>query len=306
MKILIATEKPFVPLAIKQIREVTEAAGYTLALLENYKDVSDLLNAVADADAMIVRSDKVTPLVLDAAKKLKIVVRAGSGFDNLDLISCTAHNVVAMNTPGQNSNGVAELAFELLLYQIRGGFNGKSGTELRGKTLGLHAFGNVGKYVADIARGFGMDIYAYDPFVSERVMKNNGAKQCINIGELYTKCKYISVHMPNNERTRKSIGYELLKRMPPNAVLVNTARKEVIDEDGLLKAFEERQDISYLSDIEPDCKAVFEEKYQGRYIFTTKKMGAQTEESNINAAVAAARQIIDFFNTGKEKYRVNK
>jgi len=306
MKILIATEKPFVPLAIRQIREVTDAAGFKLALLENYKDKSELLNAVSDADALIVRSDKVTAEVLDAAKKLRIVVRAGSGYDNIDLAACTGHNVVAMNTPGQNSNGVAELAFELMLYQIRGGFSGKSGTELRGKTLGLHAFGNVGKYVADIARGFGMDIYAYDPFVSERVMKNNGAKQIINVEELYRKCQYISIHMPNNERTKKSIGYNLLNKMPANAVLVNTARKEIIDEEGLLKVFAERSDISYLSDVEPDCKAVFEEKYQGRFIFTAKKMGAQTEESNINAAVAASRQIIDYFNTGKEKYRVNK
>jgi D-3-phosphoglycerate dehydrogenase / 2-oxoglutarate reductase len=306
MKILIATEKPFVPLAIKQIREVTEAAGFKLALLESYKDNSELLEALSDADALIVRSDKVTTEVLDSAKQLKIVVRAGSGYDNIDLASCTAHNVVAMNTPGQNSNAVAELAFELMLYQIRGGFSGKSGTELRGKTIGLHAFGNVGKYVADIARGFGMDIYAYDPFVSERVMKNNGAKQVINVQELYLKCQYISVHMPSNEITRKSIGYDLLKRMPQNAVLVNTARKEVIDEEGLLKIFEERPDISYLSDIEPDCKAVFEQKYNGRYIFTAKKMGAQTEESNINAAVAAARQIIDYFKNGKEKYRINR
>lgn len=306
MKLLIATEKPFVPIAIKQIKEVTEAAGFKLAILEGYKDRSELIAAVADVDGMIVRSDKVTADVLDAAKNLKIVVRAGSGYDNIDLTACTAHNVVAMNTPGQNSNGVAELVFELLLYQIRSGFSGKAGSELRGKTIGLHGFGNVGKYVADIARGFGMDIYAYDPFVSERVMKNNGAKQIIHIGELYSKCQYISIHMPSNERTRKTIGYDLIKRMPQNAVLVNTSRKEVIDEEGLLKIFEERNDISYLSDIEPECKAVFVEKYPGRYIFTAKKMGAQTEESNINAAVAAARQIIDYFTTGKEKYRVNK
>ncbi len=247
-----------------------------------------------------------TAEVLDAAKKLKIVVRAGAGYDNLDLEACTAHNVVAMNTPGQNSNAVAELAFELMLYQIRGGFSGKSGTELRGKTLGLHAFGNVGKYVAEIAQGFGMDVYAYDPFVSERVMKNNGAKQCINIDELYSKCQYISLHMPSNEKTKKSIGYDLLKKMPQNAVLVNTARKEVIDEDGLLKIFDERSDFSYLSDVEPDCKAIIEEKYKGRFIFTAKKMGAQTEEANINAGVAAARQIVEYFKTGNEKYRVNK
>ena len=305
MKILVATEKTFAPIAIRQIREVTEAAGFKLAVLEDYKNISELLIAVSDADALIVRSDMVTSEVLNAAKKLKIVVRAGSGYDNLDLKSCTAHKVVAMNTPGQNSNAVAELVFELLLYQIRGGFSGKSGSELRGKTLGLHAFGNVGKYVADIARGFGMDIFAYDPFVSERVMKNNGAKQCINIEELYLKCQYISIHIPSNDITKKSIGYDLLKKMPHNAVLVNTARKEVIDEDGLLKLFEERLDISYLSDIEPDCKAIFDEKYKGRFIFTAKKMGAQTEESNINASVAASRQIVDYFKTGKEKYRVN-
>jgi D-3-phosphoglycerate dehydrogenase / 2-oxoglutarate reductase len=306
MEILVATEKPFVAIAIRQIREVTEAAGFKLALLENYKNISELKSAVSTADAIIVRSDKVTSEVLDAAKQLKIVVRAGSGYDNLDLEACTSHNVVAMNTPGQNSNAVAELAFEMMLYQIRGGFTGKSGTELRGKTLGLHAFGNVGKYVADIARGFGMDVYAYDPFVSERVMKNNGSKQIIHIDELYSKCQYISIHMPCNDVTKKSIGYDLMKKMPKNPVLVNTARKEVIDEAGLLKMFEERSDFSYLSDIEPDCKDVFEEKYKGRFIFTSKKMGAQTEESNINAGVAAARQIVDYFNTGKEKYRLNR
>jgi D-3-phosphoglycerate dehydrogenase / 2-oxoglutarate reductase len=306
MKVLIATEKPFAPIAIRQIREVTEAAGFRLALLENYKMKSELLEAVADADALIVRSDLITSEVLDAAKNLKILVRAGAGYDNLDLSACTAHNVLAMNTPGQNSNAVAELVFELMLYQIRCGFSGRSGSELRGKTIGLHAFGNVGKYVADIARGFGMDIYAYDPFVSERVMKNNGAKQCINVEELYIKCQYISIHMPSNNITNKSVGYDLIKKMPRNAVLVNTARKEVIDEDGLLKIFEERNDISYLADVEPDCKAIFEEKYKGRFIFTNKKMGAQTEESNINAGVAAARQIVDYFKTGKEKYRLNR
>ena len=306
MNILVATEKAFAQDAIRQIREVVEAAGFRLTLLENYKKLSELLGAVSDVDAMIVRSDMVTAEVLDSAKKLKIVVRAGAGYDNLDLASCTSHNVVAMNTPGQNSNAVAELVFEMILYHIRGGFSGKSGTELRIKTIGLHGFGNVGKYVADIAKGFGMDIYAYDPFVSERVMKNNGAKQCINIQELYEKCQYISIHMPSNKITNKSIGYELMKKMPHNAVLVNTARKELIDEAGLLRVFEDRSDFSYLSDIEPDCKAVFEEKYKNRFIFTSKKMGAQTEESNINAGVAAARQIVDYFNNGKEKYKLNR
>ncbi len=306
MEILVATEKPFAPIAIRQIREVAEAAGFRLVLLENYKNRSELLQSVSTADALIVRSDEVNTEILDAARQLRIVVRAGSGYDNLDLAACTAHNIVAMNTPGQNSNAVAELAFELMLYQIRGGFSGKSGSELRGKTLGLHAFGNVGKYVADIARGFGMDIYAYDPFVSERVMKNNGAKQCINVEELYVKCQYVSIHMPSNEITKKSVRYDLMRKMPANAVLVNTARKELIDEEGLLRIFKERSDFSYLSDIEPDCKDVFEEKYKGRYIFTAKKMGAQTEESNINAGVAAARQIVEYFKTGKEKYRLNR
>ncbi|OFY59940.1 MAG: 3-phosphoglycerate dehydrogenase, partial [Bacteroidetes bacterium RBG_19FT_COMBO_42_10] len=298
MKILVATEKAFSPVAVRQIREVTEAAGFKIELLENYTDNSQLMNAVSDADALIVRSDKVTAEVLNAARQLKIVVRAGAGYDNLDLQSCTAHNIVAMNTPGQNANAVAELVFELMLYQIRGGFSGKTGSELRGKTIGLHAFGNVGKYVADIARGFGMDIYAYDPFVSERIMKNNSAKQCIIIDEMYSKCQYISIHMPLNEITMKSVGYELLKKMPRNGVLINTARKELIDEEGLLKIFEERKDLSYLSDIEPDCKSIFDEKYNRRFIFTAKKMGAQTEEANINAGVAAARQIVDYFTKG--------
>ena len=306
MKILVATEKAFVPVAVKQIREVIDAAGYELALLENYKNVSELLTAVSDADAMIVRSDLVTAEVLDAAKKLRIVVRAGAGYDNLDLSSCTAHNVVAMNTPGQNSNAVAELAFEMMLFQARGGFSGKSGSELRGKSIGIHAFGNVGKYVAEIAKGFGMEVYAFDPFVSDADIEKNGVKVCKSTEELYSKCQYVSLHIPANDKTKKSIGYELLKKMPADAVLVNTARKEVIEEEGLLKIFEERPDFRYLSDVEPDCKAVFEEKYKGKYIFTAKKMGAQTEEANINAGVAAAHQIVGYFNTGSEKYKVNK
>lgn len=306
MKVLVATEKPFAPVAITQIREVVEAAGHDLVLLENYKDVAELLSAVADADALIVRSDLVTPQVLEAAKKLRIVVRAGAGYDNLDLPACTAHKVVAMNTPGQNSNAVAELAFEMMLYMARGGFAGKSGTELRGKTLGLHAFGNVGKYMAQIAKGFGMDVLAFDPYVSEDDMRKAGVRACKSAEELYSKCQYVSLHMPANDKTKKSIGYDLLKKMPQDAVLVNTARKEVIDEEGLLKIFGERTDLRYLSDVEPDSKAVFEEKYKGRFLFTAKKMGAQTEEANINAGVAAARQIVDYFKTGNEKFRVNK
>jgi D-3-phosphoglycerate dehydrogenase len=306
MKIVVATEKPFAPIAVKQIREVIETAGYQLVLLENYKSVQELLLSVTDADALIVRSDLVTPEVLDAAKNLKIVVRAGAGYDNLDLPACTAHNVVAMNTPGQNSNAVAELAFEMMLYMARSGFSGKSGTELRGKTIGIHAFGNVGKYVAEIARGFGMDIYAFDPFVKDNAMTEAGVKPCHSAEELYQKCQYVSLHMPANDKTKKSIGYDLLKLMPGDAVLVNTARKEVIDETGLVRIFEERPDFRYLSDVEPDAKALFEEKFKGRFIFTAKKMGAQTEEANINAGVAAARQIVDYFKTGNEKFRVNK
>ncbi len=306
MVILVATEKPFAPVAINQIREITEKAGCTLILLENYKDVSELLSAVSDADALIVRSDIVNSQVLDAAGKLKIVVRAGAGYDNLDLQACSARNVVAMNTPGQNSNAVAELAFEMMLYQARGGFAGKSGTELRGKTLGLHAFGNVSKYMAEIARGFGMDVFAFDPFIDHEIISGAGVKPCNTAEDLYSGCRYISIHMPANEKTKRSIGYDLLKRMPSGAVLVNTARKEIIDEEGLLRVFAERSDFKYLADVEPDSKAVFQEKYPGRFIFTAKKMGAQTEEANINAGVAAARQIVDFFETGNEKFRLNK
>jgi D-3-phosphoglycerate dehydrogenase len=305
MNILVATEKGFAAIAISQIREVVEASGHKLTLLERYKNVSELLSAVSDADALIVRSDKVTSEVLDAAKKLKIVVRAGAGYDNLDLAACTARKIIAMNTPGQNSNAVAELAFEMMLYQARGGFNGISGTELRGKSIGLHAFGNVGKYVAEIARGFGMDVYAFDPFISETEISKYGVKACKIVEELYSKSHYVSLQLPLNDKTRKSIGYDLLKRMPVDGVLVNTARKELIDETGLLKIFEERPDFNYLSDIEPDCKTIFEEKYTGRFIFTAKKMGAQTGEANINAGVAAARQVVDFFKTGNEKFKVN-
>ncbi|MGD0756734.1 MAG: NAD(P)-dependent oxidoreductase [Bacteroidales bacterium] len=306
MKVLVATEKAFAPVAVNQIRLVTEAAGYELVLLQNYTDSSDLIKAVSDVDALIIRSDLVTAEVIDAAKKLKIVVRAGAGYDNIDLAACTAHNVVAMNTPGQNASAVAELAFALMLYQARGGFNGKSGTELRRKSFGIHAFGYVGKHVAEIARGFGMDVYTFDPFVVEKDIKKYGVKVCITTEELYSKCQYVSLHMPLNEKTKKSIGYDLLKRMPKNAVLVNTARKELIDEESLLKIFEERPDFRYLADVAPDCIAVFEEKYKGRFLFTANKMGANTEEANLYACLASARQIVDFFKTGNDKFRVNK
>jgi len=306
MKILVATEKAFAPAALVQIREVLMAGGHDLVLLENYKSAEELIAAVSDADALIVRSDKITRDIIAAAGKLRIVVRAGAGYDNIDLEACTAREIVAMNTPGQNSNAVAELVFGLMLYHARGGFNGKTGNELRGNTLGIHAFGNVGKYVAAIARGLGMITYAYDPFVHDNVIVSSGVKVCRSAEELYSRCRYVTLHMPANSSTLKSIGYDLLFRMPPDAVLVNSARKEIINEEDLLRVFNDRHDFSYLADVEPDCKAVFEEKYKGRFFFTAKKMGAQTEEANINAGIAAARQIVDYFKTGNEKFRVNK
>ncbi|MGC8865973.1 MAG: 3-phosphoglycerate dehydrogenase [Bacteroidales bacterium] len=305
-KVLVATEKPFAPAAVNAIRKVVEDAGYTLALLEKYTAKEDLLKAVADVDALIIRSDIVDREVLDAAKNLKIVVRAGAGYDNIDLAACTEKGIVAMNTPGQNSNAVAELAFAMMLYMARGGFDGGTGTELRGKTLGLHAYGNVGKYMAKIAHGFGMEIYAFDPFVSKEAIEADGVKPVDKVEDLYSKCQYVSLHIPANEQTKKSIGYNLLSLMPKGAVLVNTARKEVIDEEGLLKMFAERADFKYLSDIEPGCKAEIEAQYPKRYFFTPKKMGAQTSEANNNAGIAAARQIVDFFEKGDIRFKVNK
>lgn len=306
MKILLATEKAFTPVAVTHIREVIESAGYNLELLENYTSVSELLSAVADADGLIVRSDQVSSRIIEAAGRLKIVIRAGAGYDNIDLPACTSHNVVAMNTPGQNSNAVAELVFALMLNHIRRGFSGISGTELRGKSIGIHAFGNVGKIVAEIAKGFSMYVYAFDPFIPESEIRHYGIKVLKRAEEMYRICHFVSLHLPLNKASMKSIGYNLLSKMPDPAILVNTARKEIIDEEGLLKIFEERPDFCYLSDVAPDCKDVFEEKYNGRFIFTAKKMGAQTEEANINAGVAAARQMVDYFTTGNEKYRVNK
>jgi len=306
MKILLATEKAFAPVAVTSMSEVIESAGYKLELLENYKSTDDLLAAVADADGLIVRSDLVTKEVIEAATRLKIVIRAGAGYDNIDLEACTARSIVAMNTPGQNSNAVAELVFAMMLYQIRGGFNGKSGTELRGKSIGIHAFGHVGKLVAEIAKGFSMYVYAYDPFISEADIRKYGIKVLKRAEEMYRICHFISLHLPYNNATKQVIGYDLVSKMPAPATIINTARKEIIDEAGLLKAFEERPDLVYLSDVEPDSKNIFAEKYRGRYLFTSKKMGAQTEEANINAGVAAARQIVDYFNNGNETFRVNK
>jgi D-3-phosphoglycerate dehydrogenase len=304
-KVLVATEKPFAPAAVTQIKEVLDKAGYELVLLEKYTDKADLLKAVEDVDALIVRSDKVTKEVIDAAKNLKIVVRAGAGYDNIDLDACSAKNIVAMNTPGQNSNAVAELALGMMVSIARGNYNGKPGTELRGKKLGIHAYGNVGRYVAEIAKGFGMDIYAFDPFVDKAKMENEGIKPLHSVEELYSTCQYVSIHIPANDKTKKSIGYDLLSKMPENATLVNTARKEVINEEGLLKVFAERDDFKYVSDITPDCKDEIEAKYEGRYFFTPKKMGAQTAEANINAGKAAAKQIVDFIENGNETFKVN-
>lgn len=305
-KVLVATDKPFAKVAVDGIRQIIEKAGYELKLLEKYPNQTDLINAVADVDAVIIRSDIVDKDVLSAAKNLKIVVRAGAGYDNIDLAAATEHRVVAMNTPGQNSNAVAELALGMMVYMARNAYNGSSGTELRGKSLGIHAYGNVGKYVAEIAKGFGMIIYAFDPFVKDEVIIKDGVTPLHSVEELYSKCQYVSLHIPATAQTKKSIGYDLLKNMPKNAVLVNTARKEVIDEEGLVKIFEERQDFKYLSDIEPDNKAVFAEKFDGRYFFTPKKMGAQTSEANVNAGLAAARQIVEYFEKGVTTFQVNK
>ncbi len=306
MKILVATEKPFAPIAITQIREVAVKGGHTLVVLEKYKTPQELHVAAADADAMIVRSDTVDAAVIAAAPKLRIVVRAGAGYDNLDLDACTAGNIVAMNTPGQNSNAVAELAFGMMVYSARGGFDGRTGSELTGKSLGLHAFGNVGKCMARIASGFGMKCYAFDPFVDKKVMTEAGVTPVDTVEELYSTCQYVSLHIPANDKTRNSIGEKLLSLMPQGAVLVNTARKEVINEAELVSLMEKRADLKYLSDIAPDNADVFTARFAGRFFFTPKKMGAQTEEANINAGVAAARQIVAFFATGDETFRVNK
>lgn len=303
-KVLVATDKPFAASAAQQIRAIVEEAGYECAFLEKYTSKQQLLEAVADAEALIIRSDIVDAEVIAAAPKLKIVVRAGAGYDNIDLKACTEKGVVAMNTPGQNSNAVAELAFGMMIYQIRKQFNGASGTELMGKTLGIHAYGNVGRHVARIAKGFQMEVYAFDPFVDAAAMQAEGVTPVSSVEELYSKCQFVSLHIPANDKTKKSIGFELLSKMPKGAMLVNTARKEVIDEEGLKKIFEERKDFTYVSDIAPDCAADLA-PFAGRFFFTPKKMGAQTEEANNNAGMAAARQIIGFFEHNDVRFKVN-
>ena len=306
MKVLIATEKPFAATAVQGIKEVVEQAGYELALLEKYTQKSELLNAVADADALIVRSDKVDAEVLEAAKNLKIVVRAGAGFDNLDLEAATAHNVVAMNTPGQNSNAVAELVMGMLVYAVRNFYNGKSGSELMGKRLGILAFGNVGRNVARIAKGFGMEVSAYDAYCPAQAIEEAGVHAVANQEELFATCDIVSLHIPATPETRKSINAALVSSMKANAILVNTARKEVIDEEGLRKVMEERTDIKYVTDIMPEADAAFAEKFPGRYFSTPKKMGAQTAEANANAGIAAAKQIVGYLKDGITKFQLNK
>ncbi|MFC0875805.1 3-phosphoglycerate dehydrogenase [Saccharicrinis sp. FJH2] len=304
-KVLVATEKPFASAAIKLIKEVTDSAGYELVLLEKYTEKQQLLDAVSDVDAVIIRSDIVDSEVINAGKNLKIVVRAGAGYDNVDLAAATSKDVCVMNTPGQNSNAVAELALGMMVFLARNQYNGSAGTELMCKKLGIHAYGNVGKNVARIAKGFGMEVYAYDPYCEDKI-KADGINLITDLKTFYSTCDYVSLNIPATADTKKSINYDLLRFMPKGGVLVNTARKEVIDEDGLLKIMEDRQDFKYISDIAPDCASVFTEKYSGRYFFTPKKMGAQTAEANINAGVAAAKQIVGFLDNGDATFKVNK
>ena len=305
-KVLVATDKPFAAIAVKGIREVVEGAGYELALLEKYTDKAQLLDAVKDANAVIIRSDIIDAPVLDAAKELKIVVRAGAGYDNVDLAAATAHNVCVMNTPGQKSNAVAELVFGMLVYAVRNFYNGTSGTELMGKKLGILAYGNVGRNVARIATGFGMDVYAYDAFCPAEVIEKAGVKAVASTADLFKACQIVSLHIPATAKTKGSINFELMNSMPKGAIVVNTARKEVIDEAGLAKMLEERPDFKYITDIKPAIDADLAAKYPDRYFGTPKKMGAQTAEANINAGIAAAKQIVDFLQNGNEKFRVNK
>lgn len=306
MKILLATQKPFAAAAVAGIREIVEGAGHELVALEKYPEQSDLVAAVADVDAMIIRSDKVTAEVLDAAKQLKIVVRAGAGYDNVDLAAATAHNVVVMNTPGQNSNAVAELAIAMMIFMARTQFTPATGTEIQGKTIGIQAFGNVGRLVGQKAAALGMKVKAIDPFLPAEKIAEGGAEPAKDLEDLYSTCDYISIHIPATPETIGSIGYDLITKMPQGATLVNTARKEVIDEAGLEKALEARPDLKYITDVMPDNYAVLQEKFGLRVFATPKKMGAQSKEANVNAGLAAARQIAGYFETGCTRFQVNK
>lgn len=306
MKVLVATEKPFAKVAVDGIRKVIENAGFELKLLEKYSDKKALLEAVEDANALIIRSDVIDKEVFDAAKELKIVVRAGAGYDNVDLNAATAHGVCVMNTPGQNSNAVAELVFGLLIMAMRSFYDGKAGTELKGRKLGIHAYGNVGRNVARIAKGFGMEVYAYDPYCPKDVIAADGVIPTDTAEEMYSQCNIVSLHMPATPETKNSINYELVNCMPRGSVLVNTARKEVINEADLLRLMEDRTAFRFVTDIMPVHHEEFAALFPGRYFSTPKKMGAQTAEANINAGIAAARQIVAFFKEGCEKFRVNK
>ncbi len=306
MKVLVATEKPFAAVAVDGIRKVIEDAGYELELLEKYTSKEALLNAVATADGLIIRSDKVDAEVLDAAKQLKVVVRAGAGYDNVDLASATEHGVCVENTPGQNSNAVAELVFGMAVMAVRNMYNGTSGTELKDKPLGIHAFGQVGRNVARIAKGFGMKVSALDPYCPDEVMEAAEVTPVHSVEDLYRNNKVVSLHIPATDETRRSVGFDLITLLPKNGVLVNTARKEVIDEEGLRKALRERPDLKYVADIRPDIADELAQEFEGRVFFTPKKMGAQTAEANINAGIAAANQVVAFLRDGVDRFRVNK
>jgi len=303
---MVATVKPFAPVAVDGIRKIVEGAGYELKVLEKYPDQQAFISAVPDVEALIIRSDKVTREVIENAPNLKIIVRAGAGYDNVDLEAASEKGIVVMNTPGQNSNAVAELVFGLMVFMVRRGYSGKAGTELKGKTLGLQAYGNVGRNVARVAHGFGMDVLAYDPFVSEDSIRTDGVEPVDSVEALYDRCDFVSLHIPAIKSTIKSINFALMSRMKEGAMVVNTARKEVIDEDGLKKMLEKRTDFRYVSDIAPDCKDELLSTYPDQVYFTAKKMGAQTLEANVNAALAAANQILGFFEKGDTAFQVNK
>lgn len=304
-KVLVATEKPFAATAVAGIRNVIESAGNELVLLEKYTEKAQLLAAVADVDAIIIRSDKIDSEVMDCAKNLKIVVRAGAGYDNVDLAAATAHNIIVENTPGQNANAVAELVLGLLVFTVRNFYNGKAGSELMGKTIGILAFGNVGRNVARVAKGFGMNVIAYDAFCPAEAIEAAGVKACASQAELFKEADIVSLHIPATDETKLSINYDLCNTMKKGAILINTARKEVIDEAGLLKLMADREDLKYITDIKPDADAEFA-KFEGRYFSTPKKMGAQTAEANTNAGIAAANQINAYFAEGCTKFQVNK
>ena len=307
MKVLIATEKPFAKTAVEGIEAILKEANYEVVRLEKYADKAELLAAVADVDALIIRSDKVTAEVLEAAKQLKIVVRAGAGYDNVDCAAAKAKNVVVMNTPGQNSNAVAELALGMMVFMARNQFNPGTGSELQGKTLAIHAYGNVGRLVGLKGKALGMNVVAYDPFITdEAVFERDGVKKMNSVAELYAAADYLSLHIPATAETKGSIGYDLAMSMPKGATIVNTARKEVINEEGLMKAMEEREDLKYITDVAPEAKDAYAEKFGKRYFGTPKKQGAETAEANVNAGLAAARQIVDFFVNGNVRFQVNK